>query len=143
MDQFSRTVLPAAAESGIRSIVLTMHMPAFRRCIDHDDTVFLVTGCQRPEVSLTREYLLLLTRQRLVVTRQSRLTGRVQVHLDAPLSDLDDVVWRTNERGSAVEFAVTTGDTRHRFFINRGRSRQLWRVNAQFSGLFAPVPITV
>ncbi|WP_018349519.1 hypothetical protein [Longispora albida] len=141
MDQFSKTVLPAAAESNIPSVTLTRHMPAFRRCVHPSDSVVLLAPCRRPEYSLTGDYLLLLTRTRLLVTRQSRLSGKVTLHLEAPISDLDDVVWRTNSSRSSVEFAAMIGDTRHRFWISRPRSRQLWRVDAQFSGLFRPVPV--
>jgi hypothetical protein len=142
MDQFSRTVLPAAAEAGIASVTLVRHMATFRRHIERDDSVVLVTQCYRPEISFGSNYLLLLTKRRLIVTRQSRLSGKVWLHFSTPLADLKDVVWRTNNRQSAVEFAATTGDSRHRFFIGRGRSRQLWRVDAQFDRLFRPIPVT-
>ncbi|MBA3488046.1 MAG: hypothetical protein H0T78_00605 [Longispora sp.] len=143
MDLFSRTVLPAAAEAGIRSLVLTQHMPVFRRCVNYDDTAVLIAECHRTGSATTGVYLMLLTERRMLVTRQSRISGRIRVHLDVSLDDLSDVVWLSNDRQSAIEFATTIGDTRHRFNISGHRFRQLWHVSMEFTRLFSQMPIAV
>lgn len=115
-------------------------MPVFRRYIERDDSAVLITECQGPENSLIGGYVLLLTRRRLLVTRQSRISGRIRVYLDVPLNDLADVVWLAHDRQSALEFAATVGETRYRFLITSTHNRQLWRVGVHLNRLFGRVP---
>lgn len=128
MDVFSRTFLPATSEAGLQIPVVSRHMPVLRRCVTPDETTVLVVRCQRPGLPMAGAFLLLLTNRRLVVSRESRLLHRVQLHLSAELRDLSQLVWTAHPR-SGVELAATAADgMRERFWIparDPGRVRHL------------------
>src|SRR4051794_39415850 len=86
MDVFYRTFLPAAAEAGVPLPAVSRHLPIVRRCVDADDTTVLVNRC-------AGDVLLVLTRRRLVVTRESRFLRRLRLHLNADLRHLSNVTW--------------------------------------------------
>src|SRR5690606_28057211 len=118
MDVFSRTFLPATSDAGLPIPVVSRHMPVLRRCVTPEETTVLVARCQRPGAPMGSPFLLLLTNRRLVVTRESRLLHRVQLHLAHLLRDLDRVVWLPDERGGGIELAATASDgMRERFWI--------------------------
>lgn len=137
MDVFSRTFLPATADAGLSISAVSRHMPVIRRCVTPEETALLVARCQRPGLPVAGTFLLLLTNRRLVLTRQSRLLQRVQLHLTCPLRELSDVSW--HRRGGGMEFAATAADgERERFWIplrDPVRSRHL---DALLDHLFRP-----
>ncbi|MBY8873709.1 hypothetical protein K7640_17895 [Micromonospora sp. PLK6-60] len=130
MDVFSRTFLPAAAETGLAAQTVTRHMPIFRRCVGSGDAPVLVTRCSRPEHPVSADYLLLLTHRRLVVTRQTRLLHRLQLHLNTELRELSNVTWSPDPRLHAVELAATAIDgVRERFLIRTANPKQVWQLD--------------
>src|SRR3954468_20700917 len=106
MDVFSRTFLPAAAEAGIAIATVSRHMPIFRRCVDPDDETVLVGRCERADRPLRGEFLLLLTRRRLVITHEARLTHRTNLHLNTDLRRVSNVAWNPDVRRNAIELAA-------------------------------------
>src|SRR5690348_16709606 len=80
MDVFSRTFLPAAAEAGVAIPAVSRHIPIFRRCVDPDDTTVLVSRCYRPDAPMAGEFIMLLTRRRLVVTQETKVFHRLRLH---------------------------------------------------------------
>ncbi|MEV0153552.1 hypothetical protein AB0H57_07395 [Micromonospora sp. NPDC050686] len=130
MDVFSRTFLPAAAETGLAAQTVTRHMPIFRRCVGSGDAPVLVTRCSRPDQPVGADYLLLLTHRRLVVTRQTRLLHRLQLHLNTELRELSNVTWSPDPRLRAVELAATAIDgVRERFLIRTANPKQVWQLD--------------
>jgi hypothetical protein len=84
-----------------------------------------------------REYLLLLTNQRLVVTQQTRMLHRLRLHLNAELRHLSNVLWNPDPRLGAVELVATAIDgVRERFLIRVGNPKQVWHVDALLSHAF-------
>ncbi|MEU3457121.1 hypothetical protein ABZ671_26485 [Micromonospora sp. NPDC006766] len=137
MDMFSRTFLPAAAETGLATQTVSRHMPIFRRCVGSGDAPILVTRCSRPDHQSGGEYLLLLTHRRLVVTRQSRVLHRLRLHLNAELRELSDVTWSPDPRSQSVELAATAIDgVRERFLIRTHHPKQVWQVDTLLNHAF-------
>jgi hypothetical protein len=139
MDVFSRTFLPATSEAGLTMPTVSRHMPILRRCIEHDDPAVLVARCVRPDRPLGREYLMVLTYRRLVLTQESWLTRRLRLHLNTELRHLGNIVWLPDQRLSAVEFAATAVDgIRERFLVKVNHPKQVWHLDALFSHVFKP-----
>jgi hypothetical protein len=137
MDVFSRTFLPATSEAGIPIPVVSRHMPVLRRCVAPEDTTLLVSRCQRPGQPMAGSFLLLLTNRYLVISRESRLLRRIQLHLAAQLRDLSDVSWVADARLCAVELAATASDgVRERFWIPVRDERRVSHVDARFGHAF-------
>jgi hypothetical protein len=139
MDVFSRTFLPAAAEAGVAIPTVSRHIPVFRHCVEADDATVLVTRCSRPTRPVRGEFLLLLTQRRLVVTHESRLMHRLNLHLNVELRHLSNVTWNADARMAGVELAVTVIDgVRERFWIRAGHPKQVGRLDALLSYVFRP-----
>ncbi|HEX7746259.1 MAG TPA: hypothetical protein VF462_13475 [Micromonosporaceae bacterium] len=139
MEVFSRTFLPAAAETGVAIPTVTRHLPILRRCVEPDDTTVLVARCIRPTSPLHGDYLLLITYRRLVVTQESRLLHRLRLHLNTELRHLSNVNWNADPRTSAVELAATAVDgVRERFCIKVGHPKQVWHLDALLTHVFRP-----
>lgn len=139
MDVFSRTFLPAAAAAGVAIPTVSRHMPIFRRCVAPDDPTVLVTRCVRPTRSMRGEFLLLLTRQRMVVTHESPLMHRIHLHLNTELRHVNNVTWNPDPRMAGVELAATVVDgVRERFWIKVGHPKQVWHLDALLSRVFRP-----
>ncbi len=139
MDVFSRTFLPATAEAGLPMATVTRHMHVMRRCVEPDDGALLVTRCTRPDRPLGREYLMVLTYRRLVVTQETRVLHQLRLHLNTELRHLGNVVWHPDQRLSAVEFAATAVDgVRERFLIKVAQPKQVWHLDALLSHVFKP-----
>jgi hypothetical protein len=137
MDVFSRTFLPAAAEAGVAVPTVSRHMPVFRRCVDPDDSTVLVTRCVRPEAPMAGEFLMLLTYRRLVVTRETRVLHRLQLHLNANLRHLSNVTWSPDVRQSSVDLAATAVDgVRERFRMRLGEADRVWHFDALLKHVF-------
>lgn len=137
MDVFSRTFLPATAESGIPIPVISRHMPVLRRCVAPEDTTLLVARCGRVGQPMIASVLLLLTNRQLVVSRESRVLHKVQLHLAAQLRDLSDVAWTPDLRLRSVELTATAPDgAPERFWIRVNDPRRVAHVDALFSHAF-------
>ena len=150
MDVFSRTFLPAAAEAGVAIPTVSRHMPILRRCVEPDDATVLVTRCTRPEAPMAGEFLLLLTYRRLVVTRETRVLHRLQLHLNANLRHLSNVTWNPDPRESTVEVSATAVDgVRERFRMRLTEPDQVRHIDALLKHVFrerragARMPATV
>jgi hypothetical protein len=130
MDVFSRTFLPAAAETGLAVQTVSRHMPVFRQCVGSGDATILVARCSRPDRPVAGEYLLLLTHRRLVVTQQTRVWHRLRLHLNTELRELSNVTWSPDPRTQSVALAATAIDgVRERFLIHTPHPRQVWRLD--------------
>ncbi|MDG4762809.1 hypothetical protein O7632_01560 [Solwaraspora sp. WMMD406] len=142
MDVFSRTFLPAAAETSVPISTTSRHMPVFRRCVSPNERTVLVARCQRPEQHMQGDYLLLLTKRRLVVTHETLLLRRLRLHLNSELRHLDHVTWTADPRSAIVELAVTAIDgVRERFMIKLGDREHAAHVEALLSYAFLAQPV--
>jgi hypothetical protein len=138
MDVFSRTFLPATTEAELPIPLVSRHMPVLRSQVTPAETAIVVTRCRpaRQPLAGTR-MMLLLTNRHLVVSRESRMLRRPQLHLASDVRDLTDVVWATDRRWLSLELAVTTWDgIRERFLIPARDARRIRRLDALFSRVF-------
>lgn len=118
---------------------VTRHMHVMRRCVEPDDGAVLVTRCTRPDQPLGREYLMLLTYRRMVVTQESRVLRQLRLHLNTELRHLGNVVWHPDQRLSTVEFAATAIDgVRERFLIKVAHPKHVWHLDALLTHVFKP-----
>ncbi|MGH8791487.1 MAG: hypothetical protein ACRDXX_02415 [Stackebrandtia sp.] len=143
MDRFSKTLLAAAAEAGLATITLSRHVPSMRISVNSDDQVMLLARCLRPDGRLSGDHLMLLTQDRMVVTKQSRVLGRVRLDMDAPVTALGDVRWSADPSFPGVELAFTSEDTRHRFWIDASHSKRVWRLDALLAKMFRRPTVAV
>jgi hypothetical protein len=82
---------------------------------------------------------MLLTRERLVVTTETRMLHRPRLHLDAAITDLRNVVWEPDARLTSVELTVTAPDgLRERFLIKVRKPGSVWHLEAAFGYVFRP-----
>jgi hypothetical protein len=138
MDLFARTFLPAATDAGLDMPAISRHLPVFRRCLGAD-AVLLVTRCTRQDRPLA-EYVLALTRHRLVILHESRVVHRVRLHLDAPLHELADVTWAADPTGTVLELSATAIDgIRERFTLRPSRLDALAQLDARLVMAFGGV----
>ncbi|GAA0562762.1 hypothetical protein GCM10010172_52530 [Paractinoplanes ferrugineus] len=139
MDVFSSTFLPAAAEAGVAIPAVSRHIPIFRRCVDPDDATVLVSRCSRPEAPMGGEFLMLLTRRRLVVIQETKVLHRLRLHLNANLRHLSNVSWNLDASHSAVEMAATAVDgVRERFRLKLAEPDVVWHFDALLQNVFRP-----
>lgn len=136
MDRFSKTLLAAAAESGLATITLSRHMPSLRRSISNDDEVVVLAHCVRPDGQVSGDHLMLLTRNRLVVSKQSKVLSRVRVEIEAAMTELEDVRWAADPQLPGVELAFNAGGDRHRFRIDATHGKHMWRLDALLAKQF-------
>jgi hypothetical protein len=137
MDLFARTFLPAATDAGLPLPTVTRHLPLVRRCLGPGQAVLLAVRCVRSERPLAGEHLLVLTRHRMVVTREARFTRRSRLHLDAPLHELYRVTWKPDSHLDAVELAATAVDgIRERFWIKVRHPKAVSLMDATFGYVF-------
>lgn len=136
MDVFSRTFLPAAAEAGVPIPTVSRHLPIFRRCVDSDDSTVLVARA-RPAFQPSGDFLLLLTYRRLVVTRETRVLHRLQLHLNANLRHLSHVTWSTDLRDTSIEVCATAVDgVRERFQMRVPDAEHVWHLDGLLKHVF-------
>ncbi|GLZ00306.1 hypothetical protein [Actinoplanes sp. NBRC 103695] len=137
MDVFSRTFLPAAAEAGVPIPIVSRHLPIFRRCVDADDPTVLVARVLPASQPSGGDFLLLLTHRRLVVTRESRVLHRLQLHLNANLRHLSHVTWSTDVRDSTIEVCATAVDgVRERFQMRVPDAEHVWHLDGLLKQVF-------
>jgi hypothetical protein len=136
MDVFSRTFLPATAEAELPIPVVSRHMTVLRHCVAPEETALLVARGQRIGVAMAGPLLLVLTNRNLVISRESRLLHRVQLHLAAPLRELSNVVWTRHDR-DGIELAATAADgVRERLWLPIRDVRRIRQVDALLSHVF-------
>lgn len=137
MDVFSRTFLPATSEADLPIPLVSRHMPVLRRCVTPEDTTVLVSRCHRVDQPMSGTYLFLLTNRSLVVTRETRVLHRVQLHLATDLRYLSSVIWTSDPRLHAIELAATMVDgVRERFWLRVRGSRRVNHLDTMFSHVF-------
>jgi hypothetical protein len=139
MDPFDRTFLPAAAGAGVPMASISRQIPIFRRCVGLGQTVLLVTRCSRLDRPLSSDHLMLLTRERMVVTSESRMLHRARLHLDAAVADLANVRWEPDAQHTSVEFTANAVDgVRERFLIKARQPGTVWHLDAVLGYVFRP-----
>jgi hypothetical protein len=136
LDVFSRTFLPLAAEAGVPLTTLGRHTPVLRRHTDPHEPTRLVAHCWPVDRPRAGVHLLVLTRQRLVITRDSRLRRRPRLYLEQPVADLDGVTWSVDPDNGSLELAFSTRAGRERFRLRPPQLRQMWRVDAALATIF-------
>ncbi len=135
MDVISRTFLPGTVESS--AAIPSRHLPIVERCVEAGDDAVLVTRCTRPEAPLAGEYLLLLTRRRLVVIQQTPVLHRLRLHLNANLRHLSNVTWRPDLSRPALEMAATAVDgVRERFRVRFADTESVWLFESKLREVF-------
>ncbi|SDE47178.1 hypothetical protein SAMN05216270_12335 [Glycomyces harbinensis] len=143
MDLFSRTMLACSAEAGLTTTALSRHVPILRRNIGSGDQVSLLSRCVGSDGLGSGDYVLMLTGERMVVTRQSRLLGRVRLCLDAPVPAIENLRWSADPAGPGVElnFTVLEGPGaaephRWHFWLPATHAKRVWRVDALLARAF-------
>ncbi|MGX6604619.1 hypothetical protein ACWKSP_21180 [Micromonosporaceae bacterium Da 78-11] len=122
MDVFASTFSPTTLPG--------THMSVLRRCVEADDPTVLVARCSRPPRVKAGEFLLLLTRRRLVVTQQTRVLHRLRLHLNANLRHLSNFSWSVDARQQVLELSLTAVDgIREQFVLRLADQAQLWRAD--------------
>jgi hypothetical protein len=117
-DVFDRTFQMAVADAGLPAEALARHIPIFRQTVGAGQTVLLVARCGRLDHASAADHLIVVTRDRLAITSESRSLRRVRLHLNAATAALLNVRWQVDPGASAVEFAATALDgVRERFLI--------------------------
>jgi hypothetical protein len=118
---------------------ISRQIPLFRRHVGREQTVLIVIRCSRLDRPLCGDHLMVLTRERLVVTIESRLLHRPRIHLDAAISDLRNVVWTADPRLESIELAATAPDSvREHFLINVRNPGEVWHLEAALGYVFRP-----
>ncbi|HEU5128637.1 MAG TPA: hypothetical protein VFU12_11665 [Glycomyces sp.] len=153
MDLFSRTMLASSAEAGLTTTTLTRHVPLLRRNIRPADRVALLTGGIGSDGLAGGECILMLTSERIVVTRQSRLLGRIRLCLDAPVTAVENLRWSADPNGPGVELNFTavespgaTAPHRWHFWLPATHAKRVWQIDALLARAFRrpqalPAPI--
>ena len=139
MDPFDRTFLSAANVAGLSMASISRQIPLFRRCVGVDQAVLLLTHASRLDRPLAGDHLMLLTRERLVVTSEGRLFHRPHLHLDAAVAALRNVVWTPDPRLTSIELSLTAPDGfREHFLIKVRDPGALWHLEAALGYVFRP-----
>ncbi|QSB05447.1 hypothetical protein [Natronoglycomyces albus] len=136
MDSFSRTMLAAAAESGLATITLSRHVPNLRRNVRGNDKVVLLAKCLGSDGLGSGNYILMLTHNRMVVTRESPRLGRVRPCIDQAIDALSGVRWSADPVRPGMEIAFQAVGEHFRFWINAGHEKQIWRIDALLARKF-------
>ncbi|WP_162181636.1 hypothetical protein, partial [Glycomyces tenuis] len=107
------------------------------------EPVALLTGCIGSDGLASGECLLMLTSGRIVVTRQSRLLGRIRSCLDAPVKAVENLRWSADPNGPGVElnFTVLEGPGaaaphRWHFWLPASHAKRVWRIDALLARAF-------
>jgi hypothetical protein len=101
-----------------RTFVADRHMAVLRHCVERDESAVLLAKCVCPDRPMAGEFLMLLTRRRLVITQRTRVLQRMRLHLNAELRHLSNVTVGADERQATLEIGVTAVDgVRERFTV--------------------------
>ena len=138
-DVFDRTFQIASTEAGLAVEALARHLPIFRRTVGAGQTVLLVARCGRLDQPNTADHLIVITRDRVVITSESRSLHRARLHLNAAVAALMNVRWQPDAGLTAVEFAATALDgVRERFLIEAPDAAGVSHVDAVLGYVFRP-----
>jgi hypothetical protein len=138
-DVFDRTFQIASTEAGLPVEALTRHLPIFRRTVGAGQTVLLVARCGRLDQPNSADHLIVITRDRVVITSESRSLHRARLHLNAAVAALMNVRWQPDAGLTAVEFAATALDgVRERFLIEAPDAAGVSHVDAVLGYVFRP-----
>jgi hypothetical protein len=136
---FDRTFQIASTEAGLPVEALARHLPIFRRTVGAGQTVLLVARCGRLDQSNSADHLIVVTRDRVVITSESRSLHRARLHLNAAVAALMNVRWQPDAGLTAVEFAATALDgVRERFLIEAPDAAGVSHVDAVLGYVFRP-----
>jgi len=139
VDVFDRTLRAAVAEARLRAEVLSRQVPMLRRLVGAGQAVLLVARCGRLDQPNATDHLMVVTRDRLVVTSQSRSLHRTRVHLNAAVAALLNVRWQPDVGSASVEFAATAIDgVRERFLIEAPDAAAVSHIDAVLGYVFRP-----
>jgi len=139
MDRFDRTFLAAALDAALPTATVKRHLPVFRRWAEPDQTVLLLVRCALLDRELSFDHLMMLTRERMVVTSETDLLHRARPHLDTAVADLVHPRWEPDRAGTSIEFTATASDGVHeRFLIAPRHQDTLWHLDATFGYVFRP-----
>ncbi|WP_198586914.1 hypothetical protein [Glycomyces xiaoerkulensis] len=137
MNRFSRTMLASSAEAGLTQTALSRHVPLLCRNVRPGERVSLLTGCVGSDGLAGGDCILMLTSERLVVTRQSRMLGRVRPCLDAPIRGVEHFRWSADPKGPGVDLGFTVpegagaaGPGRWHFWLPAEHAKRVWRIDA-------------
>lgn len=128
MDQFSRTLLPAAAEAGLSTVMTARHAPLLRSSVGRGGTVLLVARCRHLDRPAHCDLLLALTPRRLVLTEETRLFARMRRCLNLPLSDLRAAHWQSHSRPHVADLTLYTHATSHHLRVHLAHAGQAEQV---------------
>ncbi|MEV0839947.1 hypothetical protein AB0I55_10355 [Actinocatenispora sera] len=137
MDTFSLSLLPAAADAGLDTLTVSRHVPVFRRDVGRHDTTLAVAQCVDPNRFINAGLVLLLTRRRLVVTRQSRLFDRVRPLISADLTELSEIDWTPRDRIGLLDLRFTVDGDRQHLWVRAPHRQQLGHLVSVFGRTFA------
>jgi len=138
-DVFDRTFQIASTEAGLPVEALARHLPIFRRTVGAGQTVLLVARCGRLDQPNSADHLIVITRDRVVITSESRSLHRARLHLNAAVAALMNVRWQPDAGLTAVEFAATALDgVRERFLIEAPDAAGVSHVDAVLGYVFRP-----
>jgi hypothetical protein len=134
LDTVSRTFLPATALAKLPGGTIARHVQVLRRCAGNRDAVAVVAQCTTRH---SRRNVLMLTRNRLVVTSESAVLRRVSLHLSADLHQLADVMWTPEPDRGGLQLGLTAIDgVRENLWIRPGSKAEMWRLNEALKQAF-------
>ncbi|WP_433054576.1 hypothetical protein [Dactylosporangium sp. CS-033363] len=134
LDTFSRTFLPATALAKLPGATVARHVQVLRHCAGDRDAVAVIARCTTDR---SRRNVLMLTRNRLVVTSESAVLRRVSLHLNADLHQLADVAWTPEPARAGIQLGVTAIDgVRENFWIRLGSKAEMWRLDEALKQAF-------
>jgi hypothetical protein len=137
LDRFSRTFLSAAFASGARRSRVSRHAPVLRSCVGDRDSALALARCGNSGRRVRSYQLLLLTRNRLVVTTEDRLTRRLRLHLNAELHHLADVTWTSEPALGVIKLSATAIDgVREHFSLELGSATRVEQVGRLLTEAF-------
>jgi hypothetical protein len=109
-------LVAAAKRTGADAATVCRQLPILNSCLSTDDEPVLLARATRPGDRAS--YLVLLTARRLVVTRETRVLRRQQLHLNADARHLSDVIWTPEPTMGAIALSATAIDgVREHFWI--------------------------
>lgn len=132
-------LVAAAKRTGADAATVCRQLPILHSCMPKDDEPVLLARATRPGDRAS--YLVLLTNRRLVVTRETRVLRRLQLHLNADPRHLMDVIWTPEPRMGAIALSATAIDgVREHFWI---RTAAVEAGAAALQKVFSPSPALV
>jgi len=134
LDTFTVTFLPATALGKVPAGTVARHVQVLRGCAGDRDSVAVVA---RASSRGQRRNLLMLTRQRLVVTSESAVLRRVALHLNAELHQLADVTWTPEPGHRGIQLGLTAIDgVRENFWVKLASTAEMWRFDEALKQAF-------